>query len=562
MSTVVPLPPPLPALPSSAPLSSAIVLNPPTSLTLLAMGSKLEGTVIQQDAKSVFQVQTPLGTFAVQTAVSLPQGATLTLQVNAFMPQMQLQIVSVNGKPPRQIIAQQAAAKEGASPANVGAAAKGGASPISLTVGGTVTATLLRLPLGQTGGFSAQTQQGPQGALPPQGMPGVIQGPLTAQPAAPTTQAGVRQTAQGTLPGPQGAPSPPPATLSAAPATGHSPGAAPGTDRVNPAALPVGAQITVKIVSLQLPQPDGPLLSLPQAGTASLAAGRSLNGIVTGASPFGQTLVMTEAGELALAARSSLPEGSALTLKVTGRPILPPPPAQVFSYGSGESIFASRDWPALREAMAALQDADPAAARNLFNNVIPRPDSQLAANVIFFLTALRGGSLRSWLGEEPDLALHRAKPDLLTRLKDDFNELGRMSKEPSPSGDWRIALVPFFNGAGLEQIRMLTRRHGGDDDKEEKQESTRFVIDVDLSKIGRLQLDGLLRDKGKHMDLIVRTDRRLPDQMQNDIRSIFRDAAELTGIKGGVGFQASPPNFIEASPAGNVSESDRDGLIV
>ncbi|OHC74791.1 MAG: hypothetical protein A3G18_10110 [Rhodospirillales bacterium RIFCSPLOWO2_12_FULL_58_28] len=561
MSTIVPLPLPLPIMTSSTPLPSATVLNPPTPLTLLAVGTKLEGTVIQQDAKSVFQVQTSLGAFAVQTAVSLPQGATLSLQVSAFMPQIQMQIISVNGKTLRQVVAQQAAGKEIAPTAAGGATAGGRASPPSLIVGGTVTATLLRPPSGQTGGFSAEASRGPQGALLPQGAPGAPQDLRQAQQAAmtapPPQQAGIR-TAQVALPGQQGAPNRPATLLSAAPAAVHRPGAAPG----NPAAVPVGAQVTVKVISLQFPRPDGPLLSLPQAGTAGLAAGQNLNGIVIGASPFGRTLVMTEAGELSLAVRSSLPEGSALTLQVTGKPLLPATPAQVFTYGSGEGMFASRDWPAFREAMAALQDADPVAARHLLNNIIPRPDSQLAANVLFFLTALRGGNLRSWFGDEPALALQRARPELLARLKDDFNTLGRMSKEPSPSDDWKITLVPFFNGAGLEQIRLLTRRHGGDNEKGEEQESTRFVIDVDLSKLGRLQLDGLLRNKGKHMDLIVRTDSRLPDQMQNDIRNIFQDAAELTGIKGGVGFQASPPNFTEVLLEKIIVESDRDGLIV
>ncbi len=36
--------------------------------------------------------------------------------------------------------------------------------------------------------------------------------------------------------------------------------------------------------------------------------------------------------------------------------------------------------------------------------------------------------------------------------------------------------------------------------------------------------------------------------MQNDIRTIFREANELIGIEGGLIFQAAPANFVEIAP--------------
>ena len=71
---------------------------------------------------------------------------------------------------------------------------------------------------------------------------------------------------------------------------------------------------------------------------------------------------------------------------------------------------------------------------------------------------------------------------------------------------------------------MLTRRHESDDEEGGDQECTRFVIDVDLSKIGRLQLDGMLRNKGKHMDLIVR------NSMQDEGAGFGTDTNKVTMI--------------------------------
>jgi len=75
-----------------------------------------------------------------------------------------------------------------------------------------------------------------------------------------------------------------------------------------------------------------------------------------------------------------------------------------------------------------------------------------------------------------------------------------------------------------------------------------------------LQLDGLIHDKHKRFDLIVRTDHRLPADVQNGIREIFSQTGEWTGTEGGVTFQAAPPNFVELIPA---VDADGDiGLLV
>lgn len=546
MTIPIPPPQPFPAPLPTAPKPTAAVPNPPTSLTQMAAGSTLKGTVIQQDANSFFQVRTPLGTFAIQTAVAMPQGASLTMQIHSILPQTQMQILSVNGKPPRLGASEQATGKGTAK-----GAPTGGATAPALSAGRTVTATLMQPPPGTSGGMSAPGTPGMQGALFTQGGVAAVQGPQG------TPQGSIQQvpTAVPGQQGIQGQPSPPPGAVQAG-ATGPPP--MPGA----PAPLVAGVQVGVQVVSVQPPPPSGdPGPLLPQPGTVGLTVGQTLNAVVTGTTHGGHSIVRTEAGIFFLDAQSPFPEGASLVLKVSGKPVPPPGPLQTFIHESAESMFGSRDWPALREAIAAIHVIDPATAQHLLNNVIPRPDSQLAANVLFFLAALRGGAVRNWLGEGPDRLLQNAKPDLLARLNADFGALGRMSEEPMPVSDWRVTLVPFYNGAGIEQLRMLIRRHGGDEKEGGDQESTRFVIDVDLSKIGHLQLDGLLRQEGKHMDLIVRTESHLPEHMRGDIRGIYQDAAELTGMKGGIIFQAAPPNFVEVTPE-EIADDGEHGLVV
>lgn len=109
----------------------------------------------------------------------------------------------------------------------------------------------------------------------------------------------------------------------------------------------------------------------------------------------------------------------------------------------------------------------------------------------------------------------------------------------------------MLNGSEIDLIQFFVRRNPEDDENEESDEEhgTRFVVDVDLSRLGRLQLDGLIHDRKKRFDLIVRTDERLPADVQNGIREVFLQTGEWTGTEGGVTFQASPPNFVELVPA-------------
>jgi hypothetical protein len=267
-----------------------------------------------------------------------------------------------------------------------------------------------------------------------------------------------------------------------------------------------------------------------------------------------------------------------LTVEIAGAPPLPPAPASgmpppvagVPSFAApliaatllAEDVLGSTGWPALTEAVEALAAADPTAARHLIAALLPRLDARLATTVLFFLSALRGGDVRGWLGDAAVRALNRTRPDLSTRLGDDFRKLGRAADEPV-STDWRITPVPLFTGAEIELIRLWTRRHddpAGDDDDNRRSQDQRFVVDVSLSRLGRLQLDGLVRDAGRRLDLIVRTESPLAPAMRDHIRGLFGDTGALTGLTGGVGFQAAPPNFVDVAaepPAGH-----RPGVVV
>ncbi len=531
MTTITPQqPPPPPAPPPSAPkaLPSVIVSSPPEALTKLLAGSQFEGTVATAGSKTGIQLTTIYGTLQIQTTLPLEKGATLNLILQNLVPEVQLQIATINGRLPHVALRGQTPPQVQAQPAATAAAGPStimpqatGTGPAGL-IGTAATVTLLRPPV--------PASPGVQPTVPGQG--GVT-------PHAPGTGGPTHPAKPSTLP-----------AAAARPAAG-APGAAaarPGTAQAAPAPLVQGTHIPVRIVAVRVPAAGAPLPAPPALAQAVPAQGQTMTATVTNTATPGQTVLQSPLGPISLATSTPLPRGTSVTLEVTGQPVPPdtakPPPPPL----GPVSIFRAQDWPALREAVQVLQQVDPQAAHQLAAQVIPRPDSQLAANILFFVAALRGGDIRGWLGDQNLREIERIRPDLAPRLGEEFRQIGAFSREPL-IGDWRIVLIPFFTGQDTEQVRLFLKPYGGEDgDETASPQGIRFVVDVNLSRLGRLQLDGLVRDDKKRLDLIVRSDEPLPATMQNDIRAIFENAAELTGINGGVSFQAAPPDFVEIAP--------------
>ena len=205
-------------------------------------------------------------------------------------------------------------------------------------------------------------------------------------------------------------------------------------------------------------------------------------------------------------------------------------------------LTLGQEWQTLRDIVTVVAATDAAAAQKFVSNSTPAMNTRLASTVLFYFVAMQGGVPRTWLGEDTTRALERAGwRDLIDRLGDDFSNLRRLSEERGPR-DWRTFLFPFFDGEELQQIRMVTR-YADDEEEEDDEEgrrgrSVRFVVDVNLTKLGDLQLDGLVQER--RFELIVRSKETLTPEMRDEIRSIFGDGVEATGFEGEIMFETAP----------------------
>ena len=529
MSTVTP--PSTAPLPPPVALPRAIILNAPPQILSLGLGAKIEAVVSQLIDTSQIRLTTNFGdvTIKLPTRIPVTIGQPLLLQLQTTDEQPRVQISNLNGLP--------LVAKGTASSGTGNAAAQSGpSSPTSATgqpfvLGGHVTATLIR----------AVTVT-PTLTVVATAHPGSTTNTLT------TSSVPVGGAA------PQGG-----QTTTGQPGTAQTTGSANTTQGQQTTAIPVGSTLALKVVSFTIPQAPNPSLSIPKfIGSVSLQTGSTLTGVVTGTQGVSQTVVQTQAGPVSLPTTDALPRGTQITFEISQLNISKGIENHELSTLRPLSGSGGANWPALSDTINVLGDISPAAQTQLLQAALPRADALMSTNVLFFLAALRGGDLKGWMGDGPLRILERQRPDLAGRLRDDLGQLSRQITDPE-TGDWRMHAVPYLNNDEIDRIRLLVRDQDDDEDENTPDDSSRFVIDLNLSVMGHLQIDGLVGNGGKRVDVVLRSDSALSAQMRDDIRALYANAIEVTGIDGSIGFQAAPAKFINIpEPQSNTG----DGMVV
>ena len=566
MTTVVPPPPPMP-VPAAGRTATLIVPNPPEALTQLPPGSIIDAQLISALSNGSAEIQTAFGKLDIRTSFPLPKNAKLEIQLLRLTPHLLLAIKAVNGgitgantghlgslntttpgasgagtAGQAAAVQNTAASANGARPA-VTTQSQGVSATINLDIGSVVKATLLRSlgAGGLAGSASSNTstnigqssgQAGGQVTTMPGQQAGIQPGSSSSGQIDMTQSANTQGTAN-------------PGVAASALESGAT-----------PKQLPTGTQFKLRMLatSSHSTSPSGSA----QPNSHNIASGQTgITGTVVASTPSGQPIVFTSMGMIGLDSKTSLEPGTNLQLEIVstlvksaGTPIVE---------SSVGNLYHTREWPNLETALDQISQSAPNVSQQVVSNTIPQANTQLTTNMLFFMSALKGGDVRSWIGGEASNILDQTNPELLGRLSDDFGQLGRVFTENQPN-DWRTALVPFFTGSGFEQVQMHMRGQKDQEGPDGEEDTSRFIIDVELSQLGRVQLDGLVKSKGKKFDLIVRTEAPLPAVMRKEINHIFADFTEVTGVNGAIVFQADK-KFAEIELP-YLTDEDHSGVIV
>ena len=420
----------------------------------------------------------------------------------------------------------------------------------------TQSATVEPLPQSAPAAGAAQTPaqapapetEPPASAAPAPQAPASAQQPAPAQPTAP----------QAVAPPPPAATRPPPAPVSAttpaptaaAPVPGPAPALAPAPAPAAVPSPPVAAPPTP--VSALPPAPISPRGQSPApiaAAPASPPVPAQISGEILPNTDTGRPLVKTSIGLLALTVdpQSAPPPGARVTLAVIGKPVPPgPQPLPAMPPEDPPDKALPRRLAQLIEQVQAAPGGDKLA--EAVRQAIPAPGPRLAAQLLAVITASAepAQALPRLLGDGIAAALTHAAPQAMEALARQWEAISQPVQGPG-DGEWRTLLIPLMMGQQAALMRLTTRRHRRGATAAEREKGTRFLLDLDLSRLGPMQFDGLVKRQHKRFDLIIRTREPLPGEMRRDIDGLFLNGLLNFGLEGSISFQpdgrfiATPP---------------------
>lgn len=291
------------------------------------------------------------------------------------------------------------------------------------------------------------------------------------------------------------------------------------------AASPQPGPATFRILAIQPPTAK----AAPQASAPAPAADKTLTGTVQ-TSAAGTTTVRTPSATITLDQAVRAPVGSRVVLHLgpAGRP----PPATVAPLAALGTAL-----PSLPNALDVLSTTAPVEAAHIRDNVVPATGPRLTTGLVFLLAALNRADFAGWLGQSAARALNQLPPETMApRLGEEFAQLVRSSSEPMP-GEWRAMALPLFHGEEFDHLKLFIQ--GDADNDADDAHDTRFVIEADLSQLGPIQLDGVVRDTTK-FDLTLRTTRALADAQQTELSNLFTAAGAAANFAGTLKFEVLP----------------------
>lgn len=277
----------------------------------------------------------------------------------------------------------------------------------------------------------------------------------------------------------------------------------------------------------------------------------TVNADVIGHDAEGANILHTPFATLKLYTAQPLPSGTTLTVsaQVETEPMLQPALPPIVA--EQQMVEATkRDLAALEDAFRWLGTNHPDMMREMMQR-LPHTDSKMVSSLLFFIANLKQGDVTEFFGKRATRQLELNAPGMLARLREDVGQISASLADP-PLANWLMIPLPMLHGQEMHQARLYVSR----DPEGEKQsggsdKGQRFLLEVGLSELGPLQLDGFVRQRehGKSFDLVIRSNQPLPNETEQGIRAIFSTSMQVTGMAGQVIFQQGEQHFVHPERA-------------
>lgn len=212
----------------------------------------------------------------------------------------------------------------------------------------------------------------------------------------------------------------------------------------------------------------------------------------------------------------------------------------------------SGTWDSMDNLLQNLTHLSPAHAQS-FAQMMPSPATPhtMPALSLFFLSLLRSGDTDGLVGNEAiSLLRQMGKADIVRSVTSDMAVATRLENMQLPQ-DWRMTMLPFLWENQIHKAPLYYKHLPDDGDKDaadaKKRRRLRFLFDLNMSRMGGVQIDGFMQSE--RLDLILRTKSPLSRPMQTDMKRIYAGAMEKSRLTGDLSFQFKPEHWVDLSQA-------------
>lgn len=259
---------------------------------------------------------------------------------------------------------------------------------------------------------------------------------------------------------------------------------------------------------------------------------------VVGKSLTGQTILQSDKQTLFVHEKSDLPIGTKIIAQAT---LVEEDPVTLLPHSK------DKDFLPVREIVETLQTISQKGADAFLHSRLPTPAHHFAGTALFLLSALHSGKLDEWMGPA---TLHVLEKENKGKLKEKLIDAMQESLDSAPRdrtvGEWKAYPLPLHYEGAYELMKLYVH-HDGHNAQSQAQDAlkitkTRFVITMNMSRLGPIQVDGL--SQKRQLDLVIRSERELPDPLTTTLRETAIKSLEAVGLVGTLMIQSGRQNWI------------------
>ncbi len=220
-----------------------------------------------------------------------------------------------------------------------------------------------------------------------------------------------------------------------------------------------------------------------------------------------------------------------------------------FAIGAGQNLQSwsqNEIWESFQNLITATNHINPQAAQ-MMTQMLPSPaqPQNMGALSLFFLAMMRSGDLDTWI-DPPTIDLLKAnnKIDILRALAGDSAMTTRLEAAPLPN-DWKATIIPFWYGQQVHKLPVYYKSWSEENDESVengRRKKMRFMFELNLSRMGKVQVDGFM--KQEKLDMIMRTKATISNPMQEALRKLYYKAMDRSNLSGEITFQFKPEQWV------------------